>query len=46
VKGLGKKWVSPSLAAQKTMDLRIAKNGSLFIENYSDEKLILMVNVK
>lgn len=36
-----KKWISPSLLANKTLDFSIASNGSLLLQNYSNEEIIV-----
>ncbi|MEC4004199.1 hypothetical protein OX283_006000 [Flavobacterium sp. SUN052] len=35
------KWISPSLLAKKSLDFTISSNGSLLLQNYSEEELIV-----
>lgn len=34
-----RKWISPSLLANKTLDFSIPSNGSLLLQNYSNEEI-------
>lgn len=40
-----KNWVSPSLFPKKSLTFKVAKNGSVFIENYSEETFTILVKV-
>lgn len=46
VKGSKKKWVTPSLLAKKSITVSVASDGSLYIENFNSDKIILDVKVK
>lgn len=36
-----KKWITPSLLANKSLQFSIPSNGSLLLQNYSDEEIIV-----
>ena len=40
-----KKWISPSLLANKTLDFHVATNGSVFIENFSNENIEIQYTI-
>ena len=39
VKNGSKKWISPSLLANKSLDFNVPENASVFIENFSSENI-------
>ena len=41
-----KKWISPSLLANKSLDFVVSSNSSVLIENFSDENVEITYTVK
>lgn len=45
VKNGSKKWISPSLPVNGELNFSVAKNGSILIENYSDENISILYTI-
>ena len=45
VKGGNKKWISPSLLANKQLDFSVASSAYVLLQNYSDENVLVVYTI-
>ena len=45
IKNNSKKWISPSLLANKELDFSVAKNAYVLLENFSDENITVTYSI-